>query len=41
MTSPLLCRLGDRGLIAVTGPDAEPFLGRLLTQSPSAATNLS
>lgn len=38
MTSPLLCRLGDRGLIAVTGPDAEPFLGRLLTQSPSAAT---
>jgi folate-binding protein YgfZ len=31
-------RLDDRGLLAVTGADAEAFLGRLITQSPAAAS---
>ena len=36
MPVPRLARLEDRAVIAVTGPDARPFLNRLLTQEVEA-----
>lgn len=37
MTVPHLCRLAGRGLVSLVGPDADAFLARMITQSPTVA----